>query len=305
MQSPSTHALLVVATFYRFAPVASPARLRARLLHRAHGRNLRGTILVAAEGVNGTISGPAEHVRGLIAGLREEPGFADLAAREAVHGAHPFGRFKVRVKREIVSLGVPGVDPNRGTGRKVAPDAWHALIERPDVQLVDVRNRYEVHLGTFAGAVDPGIESFREFPAWAAANLDPRRDVAMFCTGGIRCEKAAAQLLADGFEQVHQLDGGILAYLAAVPPAASRWRGECFVFDERVTVDHRLTALGRELCPNCRIPILPGERDRPEFEANVTCRHCHDRTTARRRAALAERHRQQALVAARFRSGDR
>jgi UPF0176 protein len=294
---------IVVAAFYRFAPLADPAALRSELLAACQDAGVRGTILLAKEGVNGTLSGTREAIDGALAGVRGLPGMTDLPVKESRHVEHPFGRLRVKLKREIVTLGVPGVDPGRRTGTHVAPEDWNALIGEPGVTLLDTRNRYEVHLGTFDGAINPNTESFREFPAWVARELDPVRDrrVAMFCTGGIRCEKASAYLLEQGFEEVYQLDGGILGYLEQVPGEQSAWRGECFVFDDRVTVDERLEAGDFEVCPNCRIPILPGERALPEYEAHVSCVHCFDRTTPRRRSSLAERRRQQAFAATRQR----
>ncbi len=305
MQHPPAHRNIVVATFYRFVRLEAIATLRARMLHAAEGLDLRGTILLAEEGINGTISGPREAIGAMFECLHREPPFHGLGRRESLHDEHPFGRFKIKLKKEIVTLGVPKLDPAHDTGERVDPTAWNELIGRPEVVLIDTRNRYEVHLGTFEGAIDPDTDSFRDFPAWVEANLDPERDreVAMFCTGGIRCEKASAYLQSQGFERVYQLEGGVLSYLETIPAEQSRWRGECFVFDERASVDHELDAVRHELCPNCRIPILPGEKALPGYEENVSCIHCVERTTERRRASLAERQRQAAFARQRSQDG--
>lgn len=290
-----------MAAFYKFADLPQYRSLRDALEACCADEDLRGTILLAREGINGTVSGRREGLARLFETIRACPPLADLSWTGAVHREHPFGRMKVRVKREVVTLGVAGIDPARRTGEHVAPEAWNALISDPGVTVIDTRNRYEVYLGTFKGALNPQTDSFRDFPAFVAEHLDPARDrrIAMFCTGGIRCEKASSFLLEAGFEAVYQLDGGILAYLDAVDPQDSLWRGECFVFDDRVSVDEALQASEQDLCPNCRMPIGPGERTLPEFIPHVCCVHCHDQVDERRRAALEERHRQQQLTRAR------
>ena len=272
-------------------------------LCRAEG--LRGTILLAAEGINGTVSGNRSGLDRMFAWLREHPPMRDLTWKESRHPEHPFGRMKVRLKDEIVSMGVPDVRPDRRTGTHVPPGQWNELIADPGVTVIDTRNNYEVYLGTFEGALNPATESFRDFPQFVSEHLDPERDrrIAMFCTGGIRCEKASSYLLDRGFEAVYQLDGGILSYLEEVDASESLWSGECFVFDDRVTVDHDLRAGDHEVCPNCRMPIGPGERDLPEFIPHVCCVHCHGSVDEERRAALMERHRQKELAAVRAREG--
>jgi UPF0176 protein len=260
-----------------------------------------GTILLAAEGINGTISGKPEKVRRLFERLREDPRFEDLHYKESWAAELPFYRMKVRLKKEIVSLGVEGVDPRSKVGKYVAPEDWNSLISREDVRLVDTRNHYEYNLGSFAGAEDPNTESFRDFPAWASKNLDPAKDrnVAMFCTGGIRCEKATSYLLELGFENVYHLDGGILNYLETMDAEHSLWKGDCFVFDNRVTVDHDLAQGDYEVCPACRMPLAPEDRESPLFELHVSCPACHHRLTDARRESLMERSRQIALSKAR------
>lgn len=224
-----------VSAFYKFVPIADPASLRSDLLAAMRERAMKGTILVAPEGINGTISAPAGAMASFLALLRADPRFADLATKDATAPDHPFRRLKVKLKREIISIRTPKADPCTGVGTYVAPADWNALIADPDVLVLDTRNAYEVEAGTFARAVDPGTRSFGEFPRYVQENLDParHRKIAMFCTGGIRCEKASAYLKHLGFPEVYHLQGGILGYLAQVPPEQSLWQGECFVFDER------------------------------------------------------------------------
>lgn len=287
-----------VVSFYAFTDLPGYRALREPLLQRCRDLGLRGTILLAAEGVNGTLAGGAEAIDQVLEQLRADIDVQRLQRRAAWAEEPPFMRMKVRLKKEIVSLGVEGIDPRTDAGEYVAPGDWNALITRDDVRLVDTRNRYEVHLGRFEGAEDPGTDAFRDFPAWAEAHLDPARDrhVAMYCTGGIRCEKATAYLKSRGFENVYHLEGGILGYLEQVPEADSRWRGECFVFDDRVTVDHALEAGGHALCPACRMPLLDGDREHPDFVDHLCCPRCAPRLGPERRAALTERARQQALA---------
>ena len=286
------HAL--VAAFYHFADLDDCESLRGPLQQRCEDLGLLGTILLAREGINGTVAGPERGVHRLLERLREDPRLAGLEAKTAWAREAPFYRMKVRLKQEIVSLGVPGVDPRKAVGEYVAPRDWNDLIRREDVRLVDTRNDYEVHLGTFRGAEDPDTRSFREFPAWVAEHLDPARDehVAMFCTGGIRCEKSTAYLKALGFRNVYHLQGGILNYLEQVDPADSLWEGDCFVFDNRVTVDHELREGDLTVCPACRMPVTEADRESPMFELHVSCPRCFDRLTPERREALLERARQ-------------
>jgi UPF0176 protein len=228
---------IVVSTFYMFTPIADPQGLQAAVVRHCTGWDLRGTLLIAGEGINATLSGPASDIAALHAWLRADPRFAALVTKESAAGHHPFGRLKVKVKREVLTFGVPAADPSRTTGASVAPEDWNRLIAEPDVLVIDTRNIYEIAAGTFPGAVDPGTRTFSGFQDFAR-RLDPsqHRKVAMFCTGGIRCEKASAYLLSLGFRDVYQLRGGILAYLAAIPPEHSLWSGACFVFDERGVV---------------------------------------------------------------------
>lgn len=236
---------LRVAGFYRFVPIEDVAALREQLLGVAAAAGIRGTILVAPEGINATIAGPDQGVEAVLAHLRSDPRFAGLTTQESRASIWPFGKLKVRPKKEIVTMGVPGTDPRRGVGAYVEPEGWNELIEAEDVVLIDVRNHFEVELGTFRGAVDPQTGSFGDFPAFVRAHPELRsKRVAMFCTGGIRCEKATAWMLDEGFEQVYHLKGGILKYLERIDPGESTWVGDCFVFDERELLGHGLAESG-------------------------------------------------------------
>ena len=291
---------LTVAALYRFTKIADPQAVRDTLEAVLAGAGIRGTLLIASEGVNGTIAGSAEGIATALAAIRALPGCEDLAPKFSHAAKMPFHRLKVRVKREIVTMGVPGTDPNRIVGTYVAPADWNALIADPETVVIDTRNAYEVNVGTFAGAVDPQTDSFRDFPDWFRANRDTllagKRKVAMFCTGGIRCEKSTAFLKGEGVEDVYHLDGGILKYLEEVPAQASAWEGECFVFDERVAVGHGLKQGTHALCRGCRMPVSPEDRASPLFEEGVQCPACAGTRDAATLAAKAERHRQVTLA---------
>lgn len=291
----------LVAAFYRFVPLPDYRELRSSISRCCEELGLLGTILLASEGINGTVAGPARKVRRLFEKLAQDERFNTLDYKESWCDHPPFYRMKVRLKKEIVSMGVAGVDPAARAGEYVPPQEWNALIRRDDVRVVDTRNEYEVHLGRFERAENPHTRSFRDFPKWADAHLDPARDshVAMYCTGGIRCEKATAYLLEKGFEHVYHLDGGILNYLEKVDRADSAWQGDCFVFDNRVTVDHDLAEGDYEVCPACRMPLTDGDRASPEFELHVSCPKCFDRLTDEKREGLLERARQMKLAAER------
>ena len=290
----------LVAAFYRFSSLEadSLAPLRDTLHGLATDAGVRGTILLASEGVNGTISGPEAGVQQVLARLRQINGMADLAAKLSWAGEQTFARLKVRLKREIVSMGCPTVKPAEQVGSYVPPAQWDALISDPDTLVIDTRNSYEVAVGTFAGAIDPKTSSFREFPQWVERELRPLvaarqpKAIAMFCTGGIRCEKATAYLLQQGFEGVHHLQGGILRYLEEVPEAGSSWQGECFVFDQRVTVNHQLEPGSYSLCFACGLPLAPAELQHSAYRQGVSCHHCIDRFSDADRARFAERQRQ-------------
>ncbi|MCP3735123.1 rhodanese-related sulfurtransferase [Sphingomonas sp. RP10(2022)] len=291
-----------VCALYRFTPFPDPAALQAPLLSACEAAGVRGTLLLAPEGINGTIAGPDAGMDAVLAHIRGLPGCAALDVKEARADTMPFHRTKVRLKREIVTMGEPAIDP-LDTGHYVEPAEWNALIADPDTVLIDTRNDYEVAVGTFAGAVDPATRTFREFPAWFREHrtelLDGSKRVAMFCTGGIRCEKATAFLKAEGVEDVFHLKGGVLKYLEEVPAEASRWQGECFVFDERVAVGHGLAPGTHALCRACRMPVSPEDRASALYEEGVRCPRCYAARGDEDRARYAERHRQALLAEAR------
>jgi UPF0176 protein len=293
--------MFTVAAFYRFTPFDDPAGLKRSLAKALCAAGVKGTVLLAEEGVNGTIAGTRAGIYTARAALRALPGCADLDWKESSAEEMPFGRLKVRVKREIVTMGTPGVDPRGAVGRYVAPADWNALIAAPDVAVIDTRNAYEVAIGSFADAVDPGTARFRDFPAWWEANRDRfhNKRIAMFCTGGIRCEKATSWLVSRGVKEVYHLQGGILKYLEEVPEAESRWRGECFVFDQRVAVGHGLAEGRHGLCHACRQPVSPEDRAHPDFEEGVSCPACIGRFGEADRARFRERQRQMELARAR------
>jgi len=291
----------LVAAFYRFAPLRDYSDMRGPLQQSCKDLGLLGTILLAAEGINGTVAGSQRAMHRFMERLHSDERLAGMEFKLSFASEAPFYRMKVRLKKEIVSMGVAGIDPLAEVGNYVGPAQWNTLIDRDDVRLIDTRNDYEVHLGSFQGAEDPNTRSFRDFPAWAEQNLDPGRDrhVAMFCTGGIRCEKATAYLKRMGIEHVYHLQGGILNYLEQVPAEDSRWDGDCFVFDNRVTVDRHLRPGDFEVCPACRMPLTAQDRESPQFELHVSCPKCFDRLTPRKREGLLERARQIELAAER------
>ncbi|MFC3711137.1 rhodanese-related sulfurtransferase [Sphingoaurantiacus capsulatus] len=291
-----------VVALYRFARFNDPQVIRQALAAICCGRGVKGTLLIAPEGINGTIAGTDAAIDEVLAQVRALPGCADIEVKESRAATPPFHRLKVRLKREIVTMGQPDIDPLAEVGHYVAPEDWNALIDAPDTILIDTRNDYEVAIGSFAGATDPHTRSFREFPDWFRAHrgeLGPKPKVAMFCTGGIRCEKATAFLKAEGLDEVYHLKGGILAYLEAVPRDQSRWQGECFVFDERVTVTHELQPGSHTLCRGCRMPVSPERQASPDYVEGVACPACHATRTDEQREGYAERQRQTQLAAER------
>ncbi|WP_373945767.1 rhodanese-related sulfurtransferase [Paracoccus marcusii] len=285
---------LTVAALYHFARLADPAARQGPLLDLCRAQGLCGTLLLAPEGVNGTIAGPRAGILAVLDHIRAWPGFAGLDWKESAADAPPFARMKVRLKAEIVTMGQPDMDPATTTGHYVAPRDWNALIAAPDVVVIDTRNDYEVQIGTFQGAVDPGTKSFRDFPAWWTDNAHrfQGKRIAMFCTGGIRCEKSTNYLISQGVDQVYHLQGGILKYLEDVPQKDSTWQGECFVFDQRVSLTHGLAQGRHGLCHACRRPLAPEDRARPEFEDGVSCHRCADEYSDADRARFRERQRQ-------------
>lgn len=295
----------LTAAFYKFVDLPDYQARRAPLLALCEARNVKGLILLAREGINSTIAGAASDVYAVLDYLRADPLLADLQHKESFSQRAPFYRMKVRLKKEIVTLGVDGISPTHMAGTYVKPADWNALISDPDVVLVDTRNDYEVAIGTFAGAIDPHIQSFSQLPDWVdhaerlgkASGKKPK--VAMFCTGGIRCEKSTALMRAKGFEEVYHLEGGILKYLETVPPEQSLWQGECFVFDERVSVGHGLVPGHHALCRACRQPLEDGATQSPLFELGVSCPRCHALTSEAQKNSARERQRQWELAKAR------
>ncbi len=288
-----------IAALYHFADWPDFADWRERLLEAGTQRRLCGSLLLASEGINGTLAGESQALRELLDVIRSIPPLASLTAKFSHSRFPPFRRLKVRLKEEIVRLGVPGINPREKVGHYIAPEAWNDLIADPEVVLIDTRNHYEVELGRFPGARDPKTADFREFPAYVAAHLDPAQHpkVAMYCTGGIRCEKATSYLLEAGFRDVYHLQGGILAYLAKIDPAESRWEGECYVFDDRVSVDHHLQPGTYLNCVGCGLPISPEAAASPLYEPGIACPRCAPTLTPEKRARLTER--QQQIEAAR------
>lgn len=287
-----------IASFYKFTPLPDPDALRGRLKHGCQLNGKKGTVLLATEGVNGTIAGEPEALANAMAGIREMTGLSDLPVKTSYADTMPFIRLKVRVRNEIVTIGDSTVNPGAQTGTLVEPSEWNTLISDPDVLLIDVRNAFEVAAGSFQGAMDPKTRSFSDFPDFVRDRLTPfrRHRVAMFCTGGIRCEKASSLLLREGFTDVAQLKGGILAYLEQIPSAESLWRGGCFVFDGRIGVAHGLAPADLTSCFGCRHPLSAADHESPAFEEGVSCPHCAEELSETRKASARERHRQVRLA---------
>lgn len=289
---------IVVAALYRFVRLPDFEALREPLQQVMGQNEVRGTVLLAAEGVNGTIAGPRAGIDAVLSWLRADARLQPLQAKESYVDENPFYRTKVKLKKEIVTMGVEDIDPNHIVGTYVKPSEWNALISDPEVTLVDTRNDYEVQIGTFRNALNPKTETFREFPEFARENLDPQknRKVAMFCTGGIRCEKSTAYLRQQGFTEVYHLEGGILKYLEEVPEAESLWEGECFVFDNRVTVNHQLEKGHYDQCHACRMPITEDDKFSEHYVRGISCHHCYDRHNGEQMQRYAERELQVSLA---------
>jgi UPF0176 protein len=283
-----------VAALYKFVPMPARETLAPQLRERCSELGILGTLLLASEGINGTIAGTPEHIETFLTELRAHPGLEDLEPKYSTVPEQPFRRMKVHIKKEIVTMGVPGVDPTQRVGTYLNPEQWNELLRSGDVVVLDTRNDYEVQMGTFQGAVNPKTTTFREFPAYVRANLDPSKNkkVAMFCTGGIRCEKASSFMLGEGFEEVFHLQGGILKYLENMPKEQSLWEGDCFVFDRRVAVDHELAPGEHTICDQCQHPLSAEDRASSKFEQDVSCPHCFsllsdaDKHTLRARARI-------------------
>lgn len=295
----------LTAAFYKFVDLPDYAERKPGLLAFCEARNVKGLILLAREGINSTIAGAPDDVQAVLAHLRSDPLLANLQHKEAFSDKAPFYRMKVRLKKEIVTMQVDGISPTHMAGTYVKPEDWNALISDPDVIVVDTRNDYEVEIGTFAGAINPHIKTFAELPQWvqqSEALQTPGRKkpkVAMFCTGGIRCEKSTAYMRAQGYDEVYHLEGGILKYLETVAPENSLWQGECFVFDERVSVGHGLGPGHHGLCRACRQPLEDGATESPLYEAGVSCPRCHAHTSDTQKNSARERQRQWELAKAR------
>tara|TARA_R110002020_G_scaffold84230_12_gene208822 strand:+ start:6579 stop:7520 length:942 start_codon:yes stop_codon:yes gene_type:complete len=291
---PAPNQPVIVAALYHFARLEGHEALQAPLASLCDQVGVKGTLLLAREGVNGTIAGSRAAIDAVLAHLHAIPGLEALEHKVSSAHKMPFRRMKVRLKKEIVTMGVADIDPLEGVGAYVDPQDWNALISDPDTILIDTRNDYEVGIGTFKGAINPETATFREFPQWVetAGLEDKNRPIAMFCTGGIRCEKATAFMRAKGYENVYHLKGGILKYLEQVPEEQSLWQGSCFVFDERVAVTHGLRESDEILCRACRNPVTPEEQASELFEEGVSCPHCHDSRTDEDRERFRMRHRQ-------------
>lgn len=293
---PPNEAPIVIAALYKFSQIERPEDLRGPLTTLCRKAGIHGTLLLAREGINGTVSGDRLAIQELLIWLRAQPGLADVRPKYSFSHEHGFHRMKVRLKKEIVTMGQAEVDPRHCVGRYVSPQDWNDLIADPDTLVIDTRNHYEVAIGTFAGAIDPQTESFREFPEWVdqyLEKLDTKpKNIAMFCTGGIRCEKSTSYLVGRGYENVFHLEGGILKYLETMPEAESTWLGECFVFDHRVSVGHGLTPGDYDMCHACRMPITAQEKQSPLYQPGLSCPKCHNQTSPEQRARFAERQKQ-------------
>ncbi|UTW55264.1 rhodanese-related sulfurtransferase [Kordiimonas sp. SCSIO 12610] len=288
----------LVAALYKFVSLPEFEGFQKPIQEKCIEEDIKGTILLASEGINGTVAGPEKGMRRFLDFLRSMEEFRDLVHKESWASEAPFPRMKVRLKKEIVTMGVQGIDPKKIVGTYVKPQEWNALISDPDVVLVDTRNDYEVAIGTFKGAVDPKTKSFREFPKWAEDNKEllNKPKVAMFCTGGIRCEKSTAYMKEQGYEEVYHLEGGILKYLEEIPEGESMWDGECFVFDDRVSVGHGLKEGPYDMCHGCRRPISDEDKQSEYYVAGVTCPFCHDELTDDQKERFAERQKQMELA---------
>ena len=285
---------IVVSAFYHFVTLTDYTALQAPLEALCTQLGVKGSVLLAREGINGTLAGDRSAIANVLAWLRNDPRLQNLEDKQSTHDAMPFYRLKIKLKKEIVSIGIPSIDPTALVGTYVEAKDWNALISQNDVLTVDTRNTYETRIGTFAGATDPNTQSFRDFPNWAKAHVDPKRHkkVAMFCTGGIRCEKATSLLLSQGVEEVFHLKGGILKYMQEVPAEKSLWRGECFVFDQRVALTHNLQQGHYDLCHGCRQPLHQNDKSQRDYSPGVACPKCAHTTTQEQKQRFTERQKQ-------------
>lgn len=285
---------IVIATFYKFVSLENLTEKQVSLREFCQANGIKGTIILASEGINGTVAGSRENLEQFLAYLRSELNLTDLELKESYSNALPFERLKVKIKSEIVTFGINEINPSQQVGTYITPHEWNKIISDPEVVVIDTRNQYEVEIGTFQKAIDPQTDSFREFPEYVANHLNPQKHqkIAMFCTGGIRCEKASSYLLSQGFQEVYHLKGGILKYLEEVPAEESLWEGECFVFDERVAVKQGLEPGSYDLCYACGHPISEADKTSPAYEPIISCPHCYDKLTPEKKARQAERQRQ-------------
>ena len=291
----------VTCALYKFVALPNYGSIRHPLLKIMTDNQVFGTLLLASEGINGTISGTRASIDTVLHWLAQQPGLDNIDTKESYDDNIPFYRTKVKLKKEIVTMGVEGIDPNQVVGTYVKPADWNALISDPDVLVVDTRNNYEVEIGTFKDAVNPNTTSFREFPAWATENIEPdkTKKIAMFCTGGIRCEKSTAYMKEQGFDEVYHLEGGILKYLEEVPKEQTLWQGECFVFDNRVAVDHDLKRGSYDQCHACRMPITEQEKTLDTYQEGLSCHHCFGTLTEEQKQRFSQRQKQMQLAKAR------
>ncbi|CAM3586171.1 rhodanese-related sulfurtransferase [Parendozoicomonas haliclonae] len=289
---------VVVCALYKFVSLENHEAIREPLLNFMLEQGVRGTLLLASEGINGTVAGSRAAIDALLEWLQNDARLNPIEYKESYTEELPFRRTRVKLKKEIVTMGIEGIDPRKTVGTYIDPKDWNALISDPDVVLVDTRNDYEVQVGTFQGAVNPNTETFREFPDYVQNNMDSTRQkkVAMFCTGGIRCEKSTAYMKERGFDEVYHLKGGILKYLEEVPEEESLWKGECFVFDERVTVNHQLEKGSYDQCNACRLPITEEEKQSEKYQQGVSCPHCFDKLSDKQRQRFSEREKQMQLA---------
>lgn len=290
--------VVAVLSFYKFVDLDGLSGIKASLLSLCEKNDINGTFILAPEGINATVAGPQESIDRLVAYLESNPRLSGAHYKLSHNKQSPFHRLKVKFKKELVPMGISGVKPQRLSGQCVPPERWNELISRPGLLLIDVRNDYENRVGTFRGAVNPETAHFREFPEYVRKNLNPRehKEIAMFCTGGIRCEKATSYLLEKGFRHVYQLEGGVLSYLEQVPREQSLWEGECFVFDDRTSVDHDLSKGTWSTCRNCRAPISLRDRQSEGFREEISCPRCHTKLTPERISSLEERQKQMRLA---------
>lgn len=292
---------IVVSAMYKFVLLTDYERLRTPLISLMQQYKIHGTLLLAREGINGTVAGSRESIQALYQWLASQPNLKDIHYKESYVDTPPFKRAKVKLKKEIVTMGVEGIDPTQTVGTYVKPKDWNALISDEEVTLIDTRNDYEVGIGSFKKAINPKTNTFREFPSFAKQNLDPKKHkkIAMFCTGGIRCEKSTAYLKSEGFEEVYHLEGGVLKYLEEIPSQESLWEGECFVFDDRVAVDDNLEKGSYDQCHACRFPITQEDKQSTHYQAGVSCPRCYDSKTPAQKARFEEREKQNQLAKSR------